>query len=122
MQDADVPVWQTWIAKPYIKALWFMDGYETADYIYEKIKGNGYDFPYMTFLDNKPIGYTQCCDLYAYRTLCPEPKGLFTHEEPGTFCMDLFIGEENFLDKGYGTQILRPFYSIFSSILMQKPF
>jgi len=109
MQDADVPVWQTWIAKPYIKALWFMDGYETADYIYEKIKGNGYDFPYMTFLDNKPIGYIQCCDLYAYRTLCPEPKGLFTHEEPGTFCMDLFIGEENFLDKGYGTQIVKTF-------------
>ena len=34
---------------------------------------------------------------------------MFTDEKPGTFCMDLFIGEEDYLDKGYGTDIVKAF-------------
>ena len=44
-----------------------------------------------------------------YRTICPNPKGIFTEEDPGTFCMDLFIAEEDYLDKGYGIQIVKSF-------------
>ena len=109
MQISHLPSWQSWIHKPHVKNVWFIEGYEPADYIYKKIEGNDYDYPFIISLDEKPIGYIVCCDLYAYRTLCPKPKGLFTKEEPGTFCMDLFIGEEDYLDKGYGTKIVKAF-------------
>ena len=38
--------------------------------------------PSSFWIDEKPIGYIQYCDLYAYRTLCKTKKGLFTQEEP----------------------------------------
>lgn len=108
-QEQHLPLWQQWVEKPHVKNVWFIEGYETVDYIYEKITGNGYDFPFIFSIDGQPIGYIVACDLYAYRTICPQPKGLFTKEPPGTFCMDLFIGDEANLDKGYGTKIVRAF-------------
>ncbi len=109
MQEKDIPLWKTWSEVPHVKEVWFIEGYETTNYIYQKIKGNGYDHPFIIYVNNKPIGYIQCCDLYAYRTLCPKPKGLFTQEERGTFCIDLFIAESDYLNKGVGTEIVRLF-------------
>ncbi len=109
MTEQDIPLWLQWSQKPHVKDVWFIAGYETRNYIYQKITGNGYDYPFIIYFEQKPIGYIVCCDLFAYRTLCPNPKGLFTQEEPGTFCMDLFIAEEDYLNKGYGTQIVKDF-------------
>ena len=109
MTKKDIPLWQQWIQKEHVKSVWFIEGYETADYIYQKVELNGYDFPFIIYLNDQPIGYIVCCDLYAYRTTCPQPKGLFTNENPGTYCMDLFIAEENYLNKGYGTEIVKAF-------------
>ncbi len=109
MQEEHLPLWRKWIQKEQVKSVWFIEGYAPADYIHQKIAGNGYDYPFIIYTDNHPIGFIVCCDLYAYRTKCPAPKGLFTQEEPGTFCMDLFIGEEDYLNKGYGTEIVKAF-------------
>lgn len=109
MTKDHIPLWLTWADKPHVKSVWFIEGYETVDYIHKKVAGNGYDYPFIIKLDGCEIGYIVCCDLYAYRTLCPKPKGLFTQEEPGTFCMDLFIGDEKNIGRGYGTQIVRSF-------------
>lgn len=117
MTAAHLELWQAWTQKPHVKNVWFIDGYEPADYIHKKIQGNGYDYPYIIMLDNRPIGYIVCCDLYAYRTLCPAPKGLFTQEASGTFCMDLFIAEEDCLNQGYGAEIVKSFV-----VLIQRDF
>ena len=109
MTEAEIPLWQQWSQVPHVKEVWFIAGYEPVEYIHQKIAGNGYDYPFIIFADHIPIGYIVCCDLYAYRTLCPAPKGLFTNEEPGTFCMDLFIADDRYLNKGYGTQIVKQF-------------
>ncbi len=109
MQSTDIPLWQQWIQKPHVRDVWFIEGYEPADYIDAKITGNGYDHPYIIRMEEIPIGYIVCCDLYAYRTVCSEPKGLFTKEDKGTFCMDIFIAEEAYLNRGYGTAIVRQF-------------
>jgi len=109
MTEADIPLWEQWIQKPHVKDVWFIEGYELPEYIHQKIKGNGYDYPFIIYVNDTPIGYIQCSDLYAYRTTCPKPRGVFTNEKPGTWCMDLFIGEEEFLGKGYGTQIVKAF-------------
>ncbi len=109
MQEKDIPLWKIWGEIPHVKNVWFIEGYETTDYIHKKIEGNGYDHPFIIYVGNQTIGYIQCCDLYAYRTLCPKPKGLFTQEEPGTFCIDLFIAESDYLNKGYGSEIVKLF-------------
>lgn len=120
-QKNHLPLWEKWIQKNHVKNTWFIDGYETSDYINQKIIGNGYDYPFVIIIDKQPIGYIQCCDLYAYRTICPIPKGLFTQEEPGTFCMDLFIAEESYLNRGYGTKIVKAFVAyIFKHFTAQK--
>lgn len=107
MTEDHLSLWQAWSEKPHVKDVWFIEGYESREYVAAKIKGNGYEFPHIVYLNNHPIGYIVYCDLYAYRRLCPHPKGLFTHEDPGTYCLDLFIGEENLLNQGYGTKIMR---------------
>lgn len=104
-----MPLFLTWAKKPHVRDIWFQDGYESLDKYEKKIDGNGYDYCFIIYLDNEPIGYIQTSDLYVYRTLCKNPKGLFIHEEPGTFCLDLFIGEEKYLNKGYGTEIVKAF-------------
>jgi aminoglycoside 6'-N-acetyltransferase len=109
MTESDIPLWLEWSNKTYIKNIWFIEGYESRDYIYAKIKGNGFDYPFIIHINNKPIGYIVCCDLYAYKTLSKSPKGLFVDEPPGVFSMDLFIGEEDYLNKSYGTQIVKLF-------------
>ena len=105
----DIPLWEKWITIPHVKEVWFIEGHETSNYIYQKIQDNGHTDPFIIYADVQPIGYIQCCDLYAYRTLTANPKGLFTHEDPGTFCIDLFIAETDYLNKDYGTQIVKEF-------------
>ena len=108
-EEKNIFLWEKWITVPHVKDVWFIEGYETTDYIHKKIKGNKYDYPFIIYLDENPIGYIQCCDLYAYRNLCKNLKGLFTQEDSGTFCMDLFIAEMEYLNKGYGTEIVKKF-------------
>jgi RimJ/RimL family protein N-acetyltransferase len=107
----DMPLFMLWAQKPHVKDVWFSGGYEPLEKYYQKVDGNGYDYPFIIYADNRAIGYIQCTDLYAYRAKCPNPKGLFTKEELGSFCLDLFIGEEDFLNKGYGTKIVKAFVS-----------
>jgi hypothetical protein len=56
-QNKHVSLWQQWIEKPHVKDVWFIEGYETADYIYQKISGNGYDYPFVIYVDDTLIGY-----------------------------------------------------------------
>ena len=109
MKSKHIPLWEKWITIPHVREFWFIEGYETSDYIHQKIKGNGHTYPFIIYVNDQPIGYIQCCDLYAYRTLCKNPKGLFIQENQGTFCIDLFIAESDYLNKGYGTEIVKKF-------------
>ena len=109
MTLSDLPLWKAWSALHHVKKVWFIDGYEPAAYMEKKLAGNGYDFPFIINLNDQPIGFIQACDLYAYRTRCPTPKGVFQRENPGTFCFDLFIAHEDLLGKGYGTAIVQQF-------------
>lgn len=109
---SDLSLWEKWILVPHVKNTWFIEGYESPDYINQKIKGDGYNYPFVICADEKPIGYIQCCDLYAYKKLCENKKGLFTDEPLGTFCVDLFIADSDYLDKGYGTETVKSFVKL----------
>lgn len=117
MEEGDIPVYLDWAKRDHVKTVWFIDGYEPPDYIHTKVEGNGYDFPFILLLDDQPIGYIVYCDLYAYKNICKEPSGVFTDEPPGSYCIDLFIGEEAHLNKGYGTQLVKKFSDM---LLTQK--
>lgn len=107
-----LPLFEKWVEKPYVRNTWFITGYEPKEYIISKINGNGYDYPFVIVLDKKPVGYIQYCDLYAYKTLCAKPTGSMKDEPKGTYCVDLFIGEEDYLNKGFGTGIVKSFINI----------
>lgn len=109
MTTDHIPLWKQWSAKDHVKTVWFIEGYEPANYVGEKITGNGFDYPFIIYLDDHPIGYIVTSDLYAYRMIESNPNGIFTKEDLGTYCLDLFIGEEGYLNKGYGTQIVSEF-------------
>ncbi len=109
MTTEHLSLWNAWIEIPHVKDVWFIDGYEPAAYMAKKLAGNGYDFPFIIFLHGQAIGFIQACDLYAYRTICPKPKGVFCHEDPGTFCFDLFIADEKLLGQGLGTKMVHAF-------------
>ena len=99
--------WYEWAKVPHVKNTWFLEGYHPPEYILEKLKGNGYDYPFIINLDDEPVGYLSCCDLYAYKTLCDNPKGVFKNEDKGTWCLDLFIAREDCLNKGIGTEVVK---------------
>jgi len=109
MNKSHLEQWTKWIELPHVKDVWFIEGYETADYIHQKIAGNGYDYPFIIYLNDTPIGYIQCSDINAYYMKCKTPKGIFKNEDEGTWGMDLFIGEKEYLNKGYGTEIIHKF-------------
>lgn len=104
-----LPLYYAWAEKDHVKNTWFLDGYASVDSIKETIEGNGYDYSLLILLDDKAIGYLQYCDLFAYRNICLDPKPLYKNEPEGTMCMDLFIGEDEYLNKGYGTSIVKKF-------------
>nr|MCH9770202.1 acetyltransferase [Gammaproteobacteria bacterium] len=68
-----LPLWNRWVEVPHVKNTWFMDGYEPTDKILEKIDGNGHTYPFVILVGDHPIGYIQCCDLYAYRMTVAKP-------------------------------------------------
>jgi dihydrofolate reductase/RimJ/RimL family protein N-acetyltransferase len=109
MTEKDIPLYKQWATKEHVRSVWFCEGYQPVNAIYAKVAGNGYDYPYLILLDERPIGHIVTCDLFAYKTICPNPKGVFTDEPQGTYCIDLFIGEEELLNKGYGSKAVRQF-------------
>jgi len=113
----DFPIYKKWSEFNHVKNTWFLDGYESREAVLSKIEEGGYDFPFIIQIEGKKVGFIQYCDLYAYKTQCKDPKGVFTDEEKGTYCMDLFIGEDTYLNKGYGTKIVKAF----SEMILKTP-
>ena len=111
----DVPLYYEWAEKPYIKNMWFQPGYEPKEAIIDKIKGSKLGVPFAILADNIPIGHIQ------YWSATIDPSDIFPNEPKGTYGIDLFIGEESYLDKGYGTEIMQLFVDfLFDKIQAKK--
>lgn len=105
----DVPLYYRWAEEEHVKNVWFLDGYQPKEYILKKIEGNGMEYPFLILANNQPIGFIQYWDVHARDLIEKEKHDYFTGSAPGTYGIDIFIGEKSFLDKGYGTEILLGF-------------
>jgi aminoglycoside 6'-N-acetyltransferase len=126
LTHSDLSLLLNWLNKPHLKATWgeskqwsmgdIQDKY--ASYLYRyKINHEGQKRPlhaYIIQLDNRSIGYIQFYDAFDF------PRQGYTLEEqlPSSFlkksnknltALDIFIGEKEFIGKGYGPHILEVF-------------
>jgi len=101
--NGHLPLYFTWASKPHVKNQWFREGYTPPEAILDKLKGDSSAFPFIIMLDGKEIGFIQ------YYHLTENDKEIFGEEVESTVGFDIFIGAEDYIGKGYGTEVVRKF-------------
>jgi RimJ/RimL family protein N-acetyltransferase len=102
-----------WLTKPHVLE-WWNDNL-TSEEIKEKYGkriGDNVVCPYIAYLNNQPIAFIQ------YYWANKVGDGWWPNEDEHTVGLDQFIGEESYINKGYGTLILKEFVQF----LFQNPF
>lgn len=94
-----------WFQRPHVAERW--DGApQSAEEVQKKFSEkieNPKVFPYIISLEEKPMGFIQMYEAFE------AGDGWWEDEPEGTWGMDLFIGEEELLNQGHGTAIVRAF-------------
>lgn len=115
--EIDFPLLLAWLESPHVKKWWDQDITYTIDLVKEKFgkhihglaisnNSNKKTYAYTISVDKEKIGYIQA---YNARDFAEE-NGLDLDVISGSICgVDLFIGDEKFLHKGMGPQILNEF-------------
>ncbi len=105
-----------WLNKPHVKAWW--NDHLTDDEIRSKYRsriGNPDILHFIIYLHGKPIGFIQY--YYANRV----GGGWWPDETEGTVGIDQFIGEEDYINQGYGTWLIRTFLNeLFKNIAITR--
>jgi ribosomal protein S18 acetylase RimI-like enzyme len=106
-----------WLEKTHVKAWWDQDVAWTMEPVEEKygsyVDGykleNGIQKPmwaYIACVSNKPVGYIQLYNAHDY----PREDGASLDHLPKSLAaIDIFIGEEACVGKGYGSAIMKQF-------------
>lgn len=101
LSESNISLLYSWLNKPHVREHWHEESI-TLNQIrekYEKRIESKSDFPYIIEVDGRPIGYIQ--SYYA-----PEVgEGWWENEPKGTWGLDMYIGEEDALGKGLGSEI-----------------
>lgn len=112
LRGDDLPLLVRWLGDPDVSP-WYGEGEPTlasltARYA-DRITGEDTTRAFVIEIDGQKVGYIQCYwiadepDYARQLALPPMP-------EPGAVGTDLFIGEEAFRNRGWGTPILRAFH------------
>ncbi len=106
LREGDITLLAQWFKQPHIAQWWptesTLDNQSLHNKYLKKITSHGQAF--IVYLGDRPIGYIQCY-------LADKE---FDHE---TWGIDQFIGEADYLGKGYGTQMVKSFVAL----LFNKP-
>jgi aminoglycoside 6'-N-acetyltransferase len=97
----DLPLLKYWDKKPHVMFSTGADAYVEDDWMEEQLRNpSKFVWIYIAELDGRPIGVVQLCD----------PANEETHYwceiEQGLRAIDIWIGEESDLGKGYGTTMM----------------
>lgn len=118
LKEEHLPWLLKWLETPHVKAWWDRDIAWTMDLIQQKygcyIQGfkivDGQKKPlqaYIVYVNDTPVGYIQ---LYNTHDFARE-DGLSIEELPASLAaFDIFIGDPDYVGKGYGTSILNFFF------------
>jgi len=103
----DLPVITTWLNDPDVAA-WYGEGDPTLEHLTEKyaplIDGREPTDGYIIRIDDRDAGYIQCYVIDRHPDYARQIQ-----VEPGAVGIDLFIGEADFRNRGFGSQVLRAF-------------
>lgn len=117
LKNDHLPLMFQWLQKPHVKIWWDPDLDWTPDLLQEKYGThadgyyveNGIKKPLRAFVveaKNEPVAYVQLYNVHNYPGADAIPKDELAPSSAG---LDMFIGEEAFVGKGYGTAILKEF-------------
>lgn len=104
LQESDLNLLCQWLSKPHVKEWWneqLTDEEIKSKYL--KRVGDTIVIPFIACLDDNPIGFIQ------YYHANKVGGGWWPDENEGTVGIDQFIGEENFINRGLGTKMIRAF-------------
>ncbi len=102
LSKSDIKQIYDWIQQPHVKK-WWQDP-ENWDEFKQKFEDklqSQYRACFVIYIENEPIGYIQTYQANRFFE--------WLHQPEGTYGMDLFIGDSDFIGKGYGTQIVSKF-------------
>lgn len=113
LQEEDLVVLHKWLNKPHVRK-WY--GYERDYSTYAKVVERYIDntkpgcltSSYIIYADDTPIGYIQTYLISDY----PD-YNTYVKAEDHVAGLDIFIGEEAFLHKGYGSEATKRFIDIY---------
>jgi aminoglycoside 6'-N-acetyltransferase len=98
----DLPLLKYWDKKPHVVFATGADAYIEDDWMEEQLRDpSKFVWIYMAMLDDRPIGIVQLCDPANEETHYWDEIGL------GLMAIDIWIGEEDDLGKGYGTEMMK---------------
>lgn len=104
--ETDLSLLFTWFQQPYISQLWK----EPTDWAifrekYVRRMSEQEFFPFLAYIDKKPIAYIK------YHHVNDEDRAVFPDVTipEGSMGIDLFIGDSDYLNKGYGVRLLTEF-------------
>jgi RimJ/RimL family protein N-acetyltransferase len=107
LTQEDWPLLLQWFKEPHVEKWWpTPEENELMEYFLEKIRCKS-TFGFVVFLDEKPIGYIQY--YYIDRSKVESGSLLPPLPDETTVGIDQFIGDPNYLHKGYGTLFIKQF-------------
>ena len=116
LQELDLDLLCEWFDKSHVKEWW--NDRLTHQEIKSKYRtriGDTVVVPYIVYLDRHPIGFIQ------YYHAAQIGEGCCPNSVAGTLGIDQFIGDEAFINLGYGTMMVRAFINkLFSESIGQK--
>ena len=117
LKESHFPLLLRWLKRSHIKAWWDPDFTYTLDLVKEKFGCYTHEFIFLSELskdaygyivqeNEQKMGYIQAYDVLSHL----RKEGLNTAQlPPNSAGIDFFIGEEAFLGKGVGTQMIQEF-------------
>jgi RimJ/RimL family protein N-acetyltransferase len=107
LQEDDLDMLCKWLNKPHVKEWW--DDHLTDAQIKAKYReriGDKTVQPFIVYLQERPVGFIQS---YLADKV---GDGWWPDVQLGTIGIDQFIGEENLINRGVGTQMIRAFVAM----------
>jgi aminoglycoside 6'-N-acetyltransferase len=101
LRHGDLPLLAGWLQQPHV-ARWFHPADDWLDEMLEEL-GSEWLEHWIAELDGVPLGFIQRYDAAL------APSGPWSAQAPGTWGLDLFVGDADMLGRGHGVAMLQAF-------------